>query len=85
MNAMTPHRAVDGGRRPGRPLPTVGRGGVVPYIATWSEEPKPPVRIVEHRWGGIGFADETWLIAIVMAFCGPAQPPNPATVGPSSR
>ena len=40
-------------------MPTVGRGGVVPYIATWSGERKPPVRIMEHACGGIAFADES--------------------------
>jgi hypothetical protein len=32
---------------------------VVPYIATWSGEQKPPVRIMQHAWGGIAFADES--------------------------
>jgi hypothetical protein len=41
------------------PVPTVGRGGVVPYIATWSQEQKPPVRIIERGLFGIAFADET--------------------------
>jgi hypothetical protein len=59
MNAKDPDEMADGDRRLGRPLPMVGRGGVVPYIATWSGERKPPVRIMEHSWGGIGFADET--------------------------
>jgi hypothetical protein len=33
--------------------------GVVPYIATWSEEHEPPLNLVEHRGIGLGFADET--------------------------
>jgi hypothetical protein len=38
---------------------TVTRRGIVPYIATWSEERELPSRIIECRNGGIGFADES--------------------------
>jgi hypothetical protein len=58
-NAVARHDTADSGRRPGRTLSMVGQGGVVPYIATWTEERKPPVRIVTHAWGGIAFADES--------------------------
>jgi hypothetical protein len=40
-------------------LPVVGRGGVVPYIATWSEETKPDVKVIERTQFSIAFADET--------------------------
>jgi hypothetical protein len=40
-------------------LPTVGRGGVVPYIVVWSGEHTLPTRVVQGQFGGIGYADET--------------------------
>ena len=41
-------------------LPTSGRGAVVPYIAAWSGEEDPSMRIVGRGLSsGIGFADET--------------------------
>lgn len=40
-------------------LPVVGRGGVVPYIARWSEEKELPARIIECAGSGIAFAGET--------------------------
>jgi hypothetical protein len=40
-------------------LPTVGRGGVVPYIVVWSEEYELPARVVRGQLPGIGYADET--------------------------
>lgn len=39
-------------------LPTIGRGGVVPYIAVWSGEQSLPTRLVSRRGLGIGYADE---------------------------
>jgi hypothetical protein len=43
-----------------RPL-LVGRRGVVPYIATWSEEQELPLVLIERPGIGLGFADETAL------------------------
>jgi hypothetical protein len=40
-------------------LPTVGRGGVVPYIVAWSGEHTLPTRVVQGQRLGIGYADET--------------------------
>ena len=37
---------------------TVVHRGVVPYIATWSEERELSARIIERPHGGIGFTDE---------------------------
>ena len=39
--------------------PSAGRGGVVPYIVTWSEEEELPITLVERPGIGLGFADET--------------------------
>jgi hypothetical protein len=41
-----------------RVLPTVGRGGVVPYITTWSGEQESSALVVGRGRLGIGFADE---------------------------
>lgn len=38
---------------------SAGRGGVVPYIVTWSEEKELPIKLVERAGIGLGFADET--------------------------
>ena len=50
-------------RKAGRPAPTVGRAGVVPYVTSWSEEEKQPAEIILRTSMGIGFgiayADET--------------------------
>jgi hypothetical protein len=43
------------GHMAGRPLPTVGRGGVVPYVTSWSEEAKQPAAIILRSSMGIGF------------------------------
>ncbi len=39
--------------------PSADRGGVVPYIVTWSEEKELPIKLVEHAGIGLRFADET--------------------------
>jgi hypothetical protein len=40
-------------------LPSSGQGAVVPYIAAWSGEEDPSMRIVGRDLSGIGFVDET--------------------------
>jgi hypothetical protein len=38
--------------------PVAGRGGVVPYIAMWSEEQYLPAEVVQRGRSGVGYADE---------------------------
>jgi hypothetical protein len=57
--SAVPQETAREGSRQGRPLPVVGRGGVVPYIATWSAETKPDVTVIERTQFSIAFADET--------------------------
>lgn len=39
--------------------PTVGNGGVVPYITVWSGEPTPDPQVIGRGRSGIGYSDET--------------------------
>ena len=36
-----------------------GRGGLVPYIVSWSAEQYLPAAVIERPWSGIGYVDET--------------------------
>jgi hypothetical protein len=38
--------------------PVMGKGGVVPYIAMWSEERTLPTHVVQRQLSGVGYADE---------------------------